>query len=185
MPSPSCVLSLQRWWPHRDAVGCWSQQICTLSLSQLTIRLLLSGLPLVLHLQWRMGHHLQTKMPVSPIRTSPEVYFKLFSRLLKRSVFLPCAPLLGLRLAPRPTHRPPGWGLLPISCRQPEERGWWGCGGNGLAGRTWSAAGEGQVLPQLLQGCSWGCPSPLDSGVVVGLGHLQRLLLRPGKSQKV
>lgn len=61
MPSPSHVLSLQCWQPHREAVGCLSRQICVLASShshggdvfrlipsELSIRLLLSGLLLVL-----------------------------------------------------------------------------------------------------------------------------------------
>lgn len=61
MPSPSHALSLQCWWPCSEAVGCLSQQICvlisshshwgevfSLTPSELSIRLLLSGLLLVL-----------------------------------------------------------------------------------------------------------------------------------------
>lgn len=57
MPSPSRVLSLQCWQSHSEAVGCQSQQIYTLASSrshwsdvfrltssELSIRLLLSGL---------------------------------------------------------------------------------------------------------------------------------------------
>lgn len=64
MPSRSCVLSLQCYQPHHEAVGCLSRQICILAGSrshwgevfrltphpELSIRLLLSELLSVLHL---------------------------------------------------------------------------------------------------------------------------------------
>lgn len=63
MASLSCALFLRCWWPHSEAVEDVSQQICILvsshrhwgevfrlTPSELSIRLLLSGLLLVLHL---------------------------------------------------------------------------------------------------------------------------------------
>ena len=82
----------------------------------------------------------------------------------------------------------PRWGLLPVSClrrcrqsRQPREGA-----GRGVL-RLWRETvwlAEQQVLqgcqplPQLLQGCVQGRPSPLGLGTVVGLRCLQSLLLK-------
>lgn len=107
--------------------------------------------------------------------------------LLKRFVFLLCVPLLELCLAPP---------ALPDSTQAGRahtvsaEVGGCTLGVLRLWGvMVWKAEQQVlqgcQYLPQLLQGCVWGCPSQLDLGMVVGLRHLQSLLLSPEKRQKV